>query len=131
MTFMTRPAQMMDGSALTISGLCIIHCLALPVAALWLPLAGAFAEAEWIHKVLVLIALPVSSIAFLGSRTSRTARGCIFLAVAGLSLMLASAFLEALHEAETALTVTGALMVAAAHIWRWRRHARHGHTPAG
>lgn len=53
----------------------------------------------------------------------------MFLAAAGLSLMLASAFMEALHDVETLITVTGAMMVATAHIWRWKHHARYGHTP--
>lgn len=118
----------LDSWAVTISGLCIVHCLALPVAALWLPLAGSIAEVEWIHKLLVLIAIPVSSLAFLRRGLVASSKRIVALAATGFGLMLAAAFIRALHDFETVLTVSGALMVACAHIWRWKRHRHYGHT---
>ncbi|MEM5515373.1 MerC domain-containing protein [Henriciella sp. AS95] len=120
-------ARAIDASAITLSGLCMIHCLALPLLAAMLPLAGAWAQAEWVHKAFVLIALPLSGFAIVRGSRSHAGAGFILLAVTGLTLLLAAAFLEPLHEVETPVTVTGALMLASAHIWRWSRHRKRRH----
>ncbi|WP_413894670.1 MerC family mercury resistance protein [Pantoea ananatis] len=45
------------------SGLCLLHCLALPLLAAALPLFGVWAEAEWVHVVFVAIAAPLAGLA--------------------------------------------------------------------
>lgn len=116
------PIGAVDASALTVSSLCLIHCLAAPVLAGVLPMAGAWAEAEWVHKVFVLLAIPISGYAVFAKGVRFRDRLFIFLVTAGLALLTASAFIEALHDYETPMTAVGALLVAAGHIWRWRRH---------
>lgn len=113
-----------DASAITLSSLCLIHCLALPLMAAFLPVAGVFAEAEWVHKAFVAAALPISGFAIL--RSWNRQGGALFatLAIAGLGLLVSAAFVESLHDHETALTVIGAGLLASAHTWRWRLHAR-------
>ena len=111
-----------DASAITLSSLCLFHCLALPLLATVLPVAGVFAEAEWLHKALVLMALPVSGFVILRSKDQQYAAGFTVLAIAGLAPLVAAAFVEPLHDYETPLTVIGALMLASAHILRWKRH---------
>lgn len=117
-------AGAIDASAITLSGLCVVHCLALPLLAAFLPLAGAWSEAEWVHKVFVAFALPLSGFAIIRGLSGPGWRVFVGLAVGGLLLLLVGAFVEALHEVETPITVTGALMLASAHIWRWSRHSR-------
>lgn len=56
-------AALLDASAVALSSLCLLHCLALPLLAAALPLFGAWAEAEWVHAVFVAIALPVTGFA--------------------------------------------------------------------
>lgn len=108
-----------DGMAIGLSGLCLIHCLALPLVASLLPLAGAWAEAEWVHWLFAAVAAPVS----LWTLARPVDRSPMILIVAGLGLALL--FLGAAgwpsHEAETPLTVTGGLLLAAAHGLNWRR----------
>lgn len=116
------PAGAVDASAITISGLCLIHCLALPVLAGVLPMAGVWAEAEWVHKVFVLLAVPISGYAVFAKGVQFRDRIFIFLVTLGLSLLIAGAFIEALHDFETLMTAVGALFVIAGHLWRWRRH---------
>lgn len=115
-------SNVIDASAITLSGLCVVHCLALPLLAVLLPIAGIWAEAEWVHKTFVILALPLSGIAILRGIESR--RWALFagLAVTGLALLIGAAFVEALHHIETPLTVLGATALAAAHIWRWAHH---------
>lgn len=112
----------LDGAAIGVSTLCLIHCLALPLLVVALPALAVVAEVEWVHRALVLIAAPVSLLALarlqrVGSRPAISA-----LIVLGLSLLIAAAFVHALHDHEVMLTVAGALIVSLAHIWRWRAH---------
>ncbi len=109
----------LDASATGLSLLCLIHCLMLPVVGAFLPFAGVLAEMEWIHKVLVLTALPITALAIIRHQNSKIGVSFILPAVLGLSLLLAAAFVEQLEELETPLTAIGAVFLAAAHIWRW------------
>lgn len=117
----TRTVHLADVSAISLSALCLIHCLALPFLAAALPVAASLSEAEWLHKAFVLAALPVSGWVIFRERAARRATWFTPLALAGLALLLAAAFAEPLHDYETPLTVTGAALLACAHGLRWRR----------
>lgn len=121
-------AKTLDLSAVGLSALCLIHCLALPGLSLLLPALGVFASAEWIHVVFVLVAAPVAILAFVDSRTLRP-RSRPLLAVVGgaLALMLAGAAEFPSPGYERPLTVVGGLLLAGAHIANLRRR-RHGHS---
>lgn len=114
-------AKTIDTTAIGLSGLCVIHCLFLPIAAAVLPLFAALADAEWIHRAFVLLAIPVSGVAIGRARGTRGGRLFALIASLGLALLLGAAFIEALHDFETPITVAGALLLAAAHGWRWFR----------
>ena len=118
-------SNFVDATAVTLSGLCVMHCLALPVLAAFLPVLGQVSEAEWIHKVFVLIAIPLSLGAAFQSKPGKGRSIFFGLAILGLSIMLAAAFVHELHEIEAVLTVIGASCLALAHIWRWKHHAGH------
>ncbi|MHA7859712.1 MAG: MerC domain-containing protein [Henriciella sp.] len=111
-------AAAIDAPAIAFSGLCFIHCLILPVLSASLPSLGVLAEAEWLHKAFVFAALPFSLIALASKQTSAIAGGLI---VVGFSLLVAGAFVEPLHDYETLLTVTGAIVLASGHVVRWVR----------
>lgn len=114
----------LDASAIGISGLCLVHCLALPLMSAFLPIAGALAEAEWIHAVLVLMALPITGFVIFKHLSSGGAATFPVLATIGLLLLLAAAFVEPLHDVEVLLTVLGAILLATAHIERWVSYGR-------
>ena len=120
----TRPAFpiSLDGAAIGVSMLCIIHCLALPLLVVALPALAVVAEVEWLHKALVLVAAPVSLFALTRLEGVQGRWLISALIVVGLALLIAGAFVEALHDHEVALTVAGALILSVAHIWRWRAH---------
>lgn len=122
MTARMSGAAAIDGAAISLSGLCLVHCLALPVLSASLPIAGVWAEAEWMHKAFVVAALPFSLLAL---RAKGKTPGLSVLILGGLSLLFAGAFVERLHEYETQLTVLGALALASGHSLRWLRgHGR-------
>ncbi|MFY8100675.1 MAG: MerC domain-containing protein, partial [Allorhizobium sp.] len=79
-----------DGVAMSLSGLCLLHCLALPVLAVGLPFLSVVAEAEWVHWLLVALAVPASALALLGS-DGRRAGPLVLGATLGLSLLIAGA----------------------------------------
>ena len=62
-----------------------------------------------------------------GITRARISRGQLLfigLAPLGLSLLIAGAFVETFHHIETPLSVAGAILLATAHICRWRFHER-------
>lgn len=113
-------------AAMGLSGLCVIHCLALPVLALSLPLLGAWAEAEWVHWLFVGLAGPISLTAL--SRPSRQGLplGLVFLAMLGVGTLIAGVLGWPTEADETTVTVAGSLLLATAHLLNWRR-TRHHH----
>ena len=116
-----QPSQSwLDWAAVSASGLCLLHCLALPLLIAALPSLGGAVAGSGTHWVLLAFAFPVSL--WVLTRDPWPA-GIVPLALgaAGLSLMtLGVAFYEGL-PAERILTVAGVSFVAAAHIVRWRR----------
>ena len=118
-------ATALDVSAVALSTLCVIHCLALPVLVVLLPLTAVWFEYEWIHRLFVLSALLVSGCAVYASLRAR--EGYVFSAfvLLGLVLLTAGAFIESMSHLETPITVTGAMVLAAAHIGRWAQRRRH------
>lgn len=119
--------SLLDASAVTLSSLCLLHCLALPLLASLLPLFGAWSKAEWVHVLFVALAAPLTGFALWRAQRRRPLpRGLWLLASAGLTGLAAGAAGWPQASAETPLTVAGSLMLAGAHLWNTaRRHRVH------
>lgn len=118
--------RLLDLSAVSLSALCLVHCLALPVLAAMLPLASAWVQSEWVHVVFVLIAAPLSALALLHGGPGHRAPAP-WLALAGLGVgLLAFGALGPIRSWETPVTVAGSLCLATVHLWNWRRHSLAG-----
>jgi len=116
--------RILDASAVGLSGLCLAHCLALPVAAAFLPVLGAWAEAEWLHLAFLAAAVPISAMALVRSGGWRAP--LVFgLALVGIGLLTSGVFLAPNEGAELAMTVAGGLALATAHSLNWRRLGHH------
>ncbi|MGR4865104.1 MerC domain-containing protein [Caulobacter sp. LARHSG274] len=121
-------ARAMDASAISLSALCLVHCLGLPVLALVLPFLGVWARAEWVHVAFICAAAPIALTALVDWRTLRPhAWALVALAALGLGLMLAGALEVPSAEWERPLTVVGGVILATAHILNWRRRHRAHH----
>lgn len=121
-----QSAALFDISAITLSMLCLIHCLALPLLAAALPLLGVWAEKEWVHVAFVLIAMPLTSLAlWRAHRRRRLPSALRVLAALGLAGLAAGALGWPREAWETPITVAGSLMLAGAHVWNWSRYHRH------
>ena len=107
-----------DVYAASIAILCLAHCLAVPILISSVSLAVPFAESELVHKALVLIAAP-ATLFVIYTDARRTGRWLfIGIALAGLGLLFAAAFMPALEAFEEPTTVAGSITLASAHIWR-------------
>jgi hypothetical protein len=110
----------LDPAAVALSGLCLVHCLALPALSLVLPFLGYWAQAEWVHVVVIVLAAPLAALALRGP----DARPQMAMAAVGLSAMLAAACGWPVEGAELPLNTAGGLLVASAHALHWRRRRR-------
>ena len=123
----SAPSSLLDASAVGLSSLCLAHCLALPLVAAFSPLLATWAEAEWVHAVVIGMAAPISIFALW-----RRSKGplIISLSALGLGLLTLGAFHWPSATLETPITVAGSLVLASAHLLNWRRgspdHHRHG-----
>lgn len=102
------------------SGLCLLHCLALPLIIAALPSLGGAVAGSGTHWVLLAFALPVS-LWVLTRDPWPEGFVPLLLGAAGLSLMTLGVVFYEGHSAERILTVAGVSFVAAAHLVRWRR----------
>lgn len=117
-----------DGVAVSLSGLCMLHCLALPLVISALPMTFQGLQSEIVHQVLVVLAVPLAISAVWAARGQRMSGFTIGLLLSGATALSLGAFAEPLHDNETLLTVAGAVLLSAGHISRWYFNGeRHAH----
>ncbi|WP_397417428.1 MerC domain-containing protein [Phenylobacterium sp.] len=112
-------ARVLNGSAIGLSGLCLAHCLALPLVAALLPVLGGWTGAEWVHVLLVALAAPIAALVFLRPARGGAPPWLRLMAAAGVALLAIGALDPGGWERP--LTVAGSLTLASAHIMNWRR----------
>jgi len=120
----SRPADL-DRIAVVLSGLCLLHCLALPLFIALMPFVAEFAESHW-HTPMLAIALPVSATAIVIGYRRHGNRALVATGVIGLILLLVGATVA--HNqlgpiADRVFTVSGSLLLAAVH-WQNSRLLR-------
>lgn len=116
-------SRLPDAVAVGISGLCLVHCLALPVLAVAFPLVGVLSHSGWVHVLFFCAAAPVSALALraTGGWRHPGVRTFFLLGIAGLAGGLPWGGPEAL---EVALTSLGGAFLVAAHLLNLRRPLR-------
>jgi len=112
----------LDGFAMVLSSLCIVHCLFLPLLVTLLPVLAIGAEQEWIHQLLAIMAVPVSGLAFIKSKKNPFTPLIRLSLITGIAMLIVSAFWIEQETPETLITVTGALLLLLGHGLRWRFH---------
>ncbi|OED42563.1 hypothetical protein AB833_06015 [Chromatiales bacterium (ex Bugula neritina AB1)] len=120
-----------DTAAISLSILCTIHCLFLPIVLVLLPTTAAMAlEGEAFHQSILLLVLPTSALAlFIGCKQHKN----YFVAISGIAgvliLLLAGTVLEhAMSEtSEKIATLIGAGLISLSHCWNYRL-CRHQHS---
>ena len=116
---MSKSTNWLDGAAVGLSALCLIHCLALPLVVAGLPFLAQFSEGH-LHRQMLVVVLPLSIVALgLGYRHHRN--GKIF-AAGGVGMALLAVGASLAHDnwglmADRSFTIIGALILAAAHFY--------------
>lgn len=125
MAFVDDRQRLLDGLAIGASGLCLVHCIALPALMLILPALGAlFVLPEDFHFWVLMAAIPTSAIALVFGYLHHRWLLPTLLASAGISLLIAAE--AAFHgtSTETAVAVFGSLLLGTAHILNLRATRR-------
>lgn len=103
------------------SGLCLLHCLALPVLVGALPSLGlVFLADEMVHEILAFLLIGLAALAFVpGYRRHGDKRVLVLMAI-GLGLILfatwGSAVIDLHGAGETIVSVAGSLFLISAHF---------------
>ena len=110
----TPPFERLDRMAITLSGLCMVHCLATAVALGLLASAGGLLGAAWIHEVGLSLAMMLGALA-LGRGVAD--HGFVMpSAVGGLGLGVMAGALTLPHDgSEAVFTVIGVAVLALGH----------------
>ena len=108
------PTRSLDRLAITLSGLCLAHCLATTVFLALLASAGGVLGAPWIHEVGLGLAILLGAAAL--GEGSRRHRLLLPGAVGGLGLAVMAAALSLPdHGTEALVTMAGVSLLAAGH----------------
>jgi hypothetical protein len=130
-----EPSRSLDVLAVLLSGLCLVHCLALPALAAFLPFLGAeFLADERMHLWLLVAVVPTSVFALgMGYRWHRH-RGVAALGLLALIPIVVAAlgrnFGNMSESGDRLLTVSGGVVLACAHLRNYSlmhaiRHVAH------
>lgn len=111
--------EKLDLWAVALSGVCLVHCLALPIISTAIPLALQTPESHWVHVLLVLLATPLSAYVIWKSLEHSRAYWFVVVAASGLALLNVAAFVPVVSALEAPLTVAGAALLGSAHLARW------------
>lgn len=114
---------------MSLSFLCLIHCLAFPIVVLLMPAMEAwlFFNETLVHGILLGLALPVSLVAFSHGWKHHADWITAVLGGVGLAMLILGVTHAFGHESEIYLTVPGALLLFVAHLRNWRHHLPHRH----
>lgn len=125
----SKTTSLLDNAAVALSGLCLLHCLALPMLIAVLPFLGQFGAGHF-HIQMLIAVVPVSIIAFaLGFRRHHSKSVVAWGGVGVLLLMVGGTIAHGSYGivADRLLTICGALILAAAHYFnnRFSRHRKY------
>ena len=122
-----KSTDWLDGAAIGLSGLCLLHCLALPFFVGALPMLMPFTESH-LHAQVLYFAVPLSAVA-VGIGYARHRNPLVVLtAIAGLSLLVVGATVAHASlglAADRTFTISGSLVLAGAHLWNGLLSRRH------
>lgn len=119
-----------DRVAIVLSGICIIHCLAVPVFVAVLPMAAiTLGDDTHFHGLMLWLVVPTSFVGFFIGYRIHQRGGLVGLGLAGIVLLGAAALWGHSQWAEgleVIVSVIGSVLLGAAH-WMNFRGVRHAH----
>jgi hypothetical protein len=118
-------ANVAEGAAASVSFLCLVHCLALPVLLLLLPSAiGLIVGSEAFHLGAVALVVPAAAVVFgLGYRKHRRCTP-VALGIVGICCLVAALLLGLDEAANSYVMAFGSAIIIAGHALNWKHRAR-------
>lgn len=116
--------KLYDVIAISLSGICAVHCLLTPIALIVFPIVGTTVLThELFHRLMFFLILPTSLLAFFLGCSQHKDRAVIFLGVLGFAILFFGAFWG--HgvlgiSKERILTLAGGGIMAAGHVRNFR-----------
>lgn len=116
--------RLLDTTAVVLSGVCMLHCLALPIVLTVLPIVNvSLMDETTFHLVMMVVILPISLIALtIGCRQHKD-RLTLILGATGLAILTSTALFGHVWfglSGERIMTSIGGLVLASAHIQNYR-----------
>ena len=115
-----RRRRYMDTAAVVLSGVCMLHCLALPIALTILPIVNVtLLDESTFHLIMMAVILPISVIALtIGCRQHKDTLTLVLGSIGLVILTITAIFGHDIFglTGERAVTSIGGLILAAAHI---------------
>jgi MerC mercury resistance protein len=115
-------ATLFDRIGIVLSGLCVVHCVALPLMLPFVTTVAAFAHSEWTHLALALLIVPTVAFSAWSGYQQHKEASVIWLLAAGTALVLLAMFTGAYFSSEVleaGITTVGSALLIAGH---WRNH---------
>lgn len=121
----SRRSTRFDRLGLSLSGICIVHCLALPVGLALLPLwPAALHLHEWLHFVFAIVIVPTTAIAMWYGYRRHGSIGIVSLLGVGLLVVLSALLIghstPVLQVTETMVTLAGSSLLILGHWRNWK-----------
>ncbi len=122
----SRQGGILDHVAIALSGLCLVHCLLLPVIIVAVPLLAQLNETHF-HAQMLLVVVPVSLFAFTHGYRRHGNLRIIAGGIAGIALLFTGGTVAHANYgslADILLTIAGSLVLATSHYFnnRLMRH---------
>lgn len=116
MTLKRFSRELRDKIAVTLSMLCVLQCLFLPLVVMLLPVLDLWWLSDsFLHPFLLLVVIPLTVLTLLPGYFHHKNNQPIFIALPALSLLIFGAFIPESFS-EKLLTVFGASFLAVAHL---------------
>lgn len=118
----SRERALFDKIAVGLSGLCLLHCLALPFVVAILPFLGQLDD-DHLHAEMLIFVIPVSTVALFVGWRRHGQFNVVISGVVGLAILVLGAFL--VHDlygpvADRMTTIAGSLVLALTHYRNFR-----------
>lgn len=121
----TAKVNRVDLGAIMVSGVCVVHCVSMPMLLTLAPMAGAqWLSEHLVHWVLLILALPLSMVGLWHGFRRHASWLVPLIGLFGLALM-AYDLLPDHDDHAHGLTLIGVLLVAGAHMLNIRGIRRH------
>ncbi len=122
----SRRGGILDHAAIVLSGLCLVHCLLLPVIIVAVPLLAQLNETHF-HAQMLLVVVPVSLFAFAHGYRRHGNLRIIAGGIAGIAILfIGGTVVHASYGilADSLLTIAGSIILATSHYFnnRLMRH---------